>query len=100
MSQFGHIPSELMISFPSEFTIQSMLQSNFNYITSSSHMMQNQTDHMNAFMNSITSHFNYRVENENKTGSNHSDTPFHMHGYIFKSLYSQRYNCPFIKLSI
>ena len=82
MSQFGHIPSELIFSFPSEFTIQSMLQSNFNYITSSSHMMRNQTGHMNAFMNSITSQFNYRVDNKNKnkTGSKHSDSPFHMHG--------------------
>ena len=82
MRQFSHIPPELIISFPSEFAFQSMLQRNFNYNTLTTHMMQNQTDYMKAYMNSITSQFNYRVENKNKnkTGSKHSNSPFHMHG--------------------
>ena len=82
ISPLGHVPPELIISFPSEFHLQSMLQNNFNFTTSSTYMMPNQTDHMKAFMNSITSQINHRVENKNKnkTGSKHSSSSFYMHG--------------------
>ena len=83
INEFGCIPLELIVPFPTDIPFQSKLQNSFHSIASSALMMQNKTEHMKELNDdNITSLRGYSIENgdKNKISPNQSYSSFSLQG--------------------